>query len=121
MNTKEAIKAEFLKEYSRKDFSRITVKELCAMTPAARTTFYSYYQNTDEVLDEIEDDLISGLRKVAADVSKGDLPAMDFNIFLKETLVCVRKNRDRFRALLTIQPDRRFENKPVIMQTALNL
>lgn len=46
MDTREAIQNEFLKEYSDKEFSRITVKELCAMTPVTRTTFYSYYQNT---------------------------------------------------------------------------
>ncbi len=33
MDTKEAIKAQFMSEYARKAFSEITVKGLCAATP----------------------------------------------------------------------------------------
>ena len=40
MDTKEAIKVQFMNEYARKVFSDITVKGLCAATPVARTTFY---------------------------------------------------------------------------------
>lgn len=111
MDTKEKIQEEFILEYSRKEYARITVKDLCINVPVARTTFYSYYQNTDELLEEIEDRLIRGLRKVAADVSGGNLSDMDFDRFQKETLVYVRKNWSAFCALLTIQPDRRFEKK----------
>ena len=48
MDTKESIKRQFMKEYSNKVFSLITVKGLCAATPVARTTFYSYYDNICE-------------------------------------------------------------------------
>ena len=47
VDTKGAIRQQFMKEYGKKDFAAITVKELCAGTPVARTTFYSYYNNTD--------------------------------------------------------------------------
>lgn len=69
MDTKEAIKVQFMNEYARKVFSDITVKGLCAATPVARTTFYSYYNNTDEVRCEIEDELINGLLEVSKEIS----------------------------------------------------
>ncbi len=34
MNARKAVKARFMKEYARKDFLRITVRELCAASPA---------------------------------------------------------------------------------------
>ena len=62
-----------MKEYARKDFTAITVKALCASTPVARTTFYSYFNNTDDVRCEIEDELIRGLLAVSEKVSGGDM------------------------------------------------
>lgn len=73
MDSRSAIKVQFIKEYARKDFQAITVKALCASTPVARTTFYSYFNNTDEVRCEIEDKLIRGLIAVSEKVSGGDM------------------------------------------------
>ena len=50
-----------MNQYTHRDFNDITVKGLCATVPVARTTFYSYYNNTDDVRQEIEDLLIRGL------------------------------------------------------------
>lgn len=111
METKEAIRNEFLREYMKKNYSRMTIKDLCAMTPVARTTFYAHYQNIDEVLEEIEDDLIAGLKEVAARVSRGDMPEMDFHSFMQETILYIKEHWDGFRALLVTQPDTRFEEK----------
>lgn len=49
MSTKESIQKTFIKLYSKMDYDRITIKELCIQTPVARTTFYSYYSNIDEL------------------------------------------------------------------------
>lgn len=48
MDTRQSIKKQFMELYTKKDFASISVKELCAAVPVARTTFYSYYRNTDE-------------------------------------------------------------------------
>ena len=39
VDTRDAIRQQFMREYGKKEFSAITVKELCARTPVARTTF----------------------------------------------------------------------------------
>lgn len=111
MDTKRAIKEAFLRVYLKKDFHRITVKELCACTPVARTTFYAYYQNTDELLAEIEDEISQGLLHVADEVGRGDIPAMDFEAFVHKVFGYIQNHREYFLALLVAQPDIRFEKK----------
>ncbi len=111
MDTKEAIKAQFMKEYIQKDFPVITVKALCAATPVARTTFYSYYDNTDDVRCEVEDDLIKGLLKVSEEVSSGNLPDMDFSRFMDETEGYIKDNWTYIYAFLVRQPNLRFIRK----------
>ena len=111
MTTKEAIQKEFMQIYTKKEFSCITVKEVCIKTPVARTTFYSYYQNIDEVLNEIEDNLISGILQIALNVSKGNIETMDFSIFLSQTMDYIKNNWNEIHAFLITQPDMRFIKK----------
>ena len=92
MDTKEAYKAQFMKEYDKKDIQGITVKALCAATPVARTTFYSYYDNTGDVRCEVENDLIRGLLKVSQDISSGNLTDMDFSRFMDEIEGYIKDN-----------------------------
>ena len=111
MDTKDAIKQQFMKEYGQKDFAAITVKELCARTPVARTTFYSYYNNTDEVRCEIEDSLISGLLAVAEKISAGSFPDMDMEMFMDETENYIKEHWTYIYAFLVKQPNLRFIRK----------
>lgn len=111
MDTKAAIKAQFMKEYMIKDFSVITVKGLCAATPVARTTFYSYFENTDEVKMSVEEDLISGLKAVSDEISNGNLPDMDFVLFMNGIESFIKSNWTDIYAFLVKQPNLRFIRK----------
>jgi AcrR family transcriptional regulator len=111
MDTKEAIKTEFLREYGRKRDDRISVKELCANTPVARTTFYSYYNNMDEVKEEIENELISRLEEVNRKKFHGDIENMDFNVYLWEIQKVIKDNWRAFYVFLVRQPNLRFIEK----------
>ena len=108
MGTCEAIQSEFMRMYAMEHVDRITVKGLFAAVPVARTTFYAHYRNVDDVLLEIEDSLLEGLFDITERVSGGDLPNIDFGLFLDETFAFVRDRWDIFRALLVDQPDIRF-------------
>lgn len=108
MTTKEAIQKEFMRIYIQKDYTCITVKELCVNTPVARTTFYSYYQNIDEVKEDIEIKLISGITQIASNISNGDMPKMDFSIFLTKTMDYIKLQWEELFAFLIIQPNIRF-------------
>jgi len=108
MDTCEAIRREFVRMYACERMDRITIKGLCAAVPVARTTFYAYYRNVDDVLIEVENGLLGGLAEVTERVSGGDLPSMDFAVFLDETFSFIRRNWSDFHALLVDQPDARF-------------
>ena len=111
MDVKAAIKTQFIKIYEKKDFSRITVKELCESAPAARTTFYAHYDNLDQVKGEIEDELVKGLITVADEISGGNLPDMDFIDFLGGIQKYIESNWDAFRVFTIVQPNTRFIEK----------
>lgn len=111
MDTREAIKLQFMREYGKRDFGEITVKALCAATPVARTTFYSYYGNTDDVKSEIEDGLIGGLLAVAERISDGNFRDMDFSVFMDETQSYIMAHWSEIYAFLVRQPNLRFIRK----------
>ncbi|ACV22876.1 Uncharacterised protein [Slackia heliotrinireducens] len=107
----ESIRSEFMRAYAKERMDCITVKGLCAAVPVARTTFYSHYRNVDDVLEDVEDRLLSGLAEITERVSGGNLPHMDFGVFLDETFGFIKANWSDFRALLVVQPDMRFITK----------
>lgn len=55
------LRRAFLELYRKYPTTEITVTQLCKYAHVARTTFYSHYQNVDELLEEIEDDLMIDL------------------------------------------------------------
>ncbi|MBO5567871.1 MAG: TetR/AcrR family transcriptional regulator [Clostridia bacterium] len=111
MDAKEAIRLQFMTQYAQKDFTDITVKGLCAAAPVARTTFYSYYNNTDDVRQEIEDDLIRGLLEISDMIAAGNYPDMDFSIFMDETEKYIKEHWSDIYAFLVRQPNLRFIRK----------
>lgn len=111
MDTRTAIKEQFIKEYAKKDFALITVKALCAATPVARTTFYSYYDNTADVKEEIEDGLIGGLQAVADKTADGNYPNMEFPDFLNGIEDYMKEHWSFFYAFLISQPNHSFTEK----------
>lgn len=111
MDAKDAIKAQFLSEYMKRDFSQISVKGLCAAAPVARTTFYAYFSNTDDVRALIEDEIISGLEAVTASASNGSLPDMRFDLFMDAVEAYIKENWTAIHAFLVVQPNLRFIRK----------
>ena len=53
--TKGNIRRALIRLSSIKPYPEITVKELCTEAGINRTTFYTHYKNTREVLDDIEE------------------------------------------------------------------
>lgn len=52
--TKEKIRQSLIELSAIKPFPEITVKELCTAAGINRTTFYTHYKNTREILEDIE-------------------------------------------------------------------
>ena len=111
MNTKESIQKTFIKLYSKMDYSSITIKELCIQTPVARTTFYSYYSNIDELKSDIEISFLNGLRSLVFHFQKQDLEFIDLHEFLKYSMMYIENNWETVYAFLVIQPNNCFIDK----------
>ncbi len=106
MQTKQLIKSRFSRLYGKTDYNKITVKFLCEYVPVARTTFYSYYGNLDEVKAEIEDEAIAGIRAVCENIYSGNAE----QIFIS-AVGYISEHRDIFYPFLVSQPNARFIKK----------
>lgn len=93
------------------DYNSITIKELCIQTPIARTTFYSYYTNIDELKSDIEMSFLNGLRDLVFHFQEKDLAFIDLHEFLKCSMVYIENNWEAVYAFLVIQPDICFIDK----------
>ena len=59
IRTKRAIKNSFARLLTEKDINDITISDIAAVADINRKTFYNYYSGVHEVIDEIENDIIS--------------------------------------------------------------
>lgn len=106
-----AMQNAYIQLLREKKSNYVTVKELCSRAYVARSTFYAYYQNTDEVLEDIENELIFTLAHQNNEIMSKQITEKDDLEFYSETLNFVEKNRIRFHTLLIALPDYRFINK----------
>lgn len=106
MTTKDEIKMEFLKLYTEQGYDKINIKELCARIPIARTTFYTYYSNVDEVKSEIEDEVIAQLVKTS-----GDNVDKDIEAYVKASFDYILENKQIFYPFLVSPGNVRFQQK----------
>lgn len=89
--TKIKIKEAFLELYKIKSFQRITVKDICQKMYVARTTFYHYYKNIVEVIEEIEDEVINKLILINDDILNADIKDLKSMEFFEKTIIILIK------------------------------
>lgn len=109
--TQAAIKDVFIKIYRKKGMNGLTIKGLCQEVPVARTTFYSYYENLDDLLSEIEDEFVNGIKILAKTMSEGNIEKLDFSDFFDAVMEHIKNNWDTVEVLLVMHPDIRFMEK----------
>lgn len=88
------LKEALLKLMQKEDIRRITVAELCETAQINRTTFYKYYENTYDLLEETEKDFFDELKK---SFDEGNLSEKDM---LTGTIAYIDRNRDKMKILL---------------------
>lgn len=85
--TKKAIRNAFTELIAQKDINKITVKEIADVADINRKTFYSHYDGVYQIIDEIENELVSVLNEIIGDIDlKRDLENPEI-IFAKLTSV----------------------------------
>ena len=105
IKTKKAIQEGILQLLGEKPIDDISITELARIAQINRKTFYNYYQNPYQVLDELENELVE---EFVCTVNASDWDEwyngreFDFHkIFLSITR-CVQENRDTYHYLLKL-------------------
>jgi len=61
--SKSFLKEALISLLEKKHISEITVKELCELADVNRSTFYAHYEHLYDLLNEMENDIISELKR----------------------------------------------------------
>ncbi|MBQ7600387.1 MAG: TetR/AcrR family transcriptional regulator [Clostridia bacterium] len=69
INTKTAIKESLMELLNAKDFESINISEVCKKAGIHRTTFRTYYDSLEYVLEEIKNDMIKSIFTTSCDKS----------------------------------------------------
>lgn len=120
-NTKNRIQQGLLKCMAEKPFREIYSRDVIAKAEISSRTFYHYYSNKNEVLDDTEDELIQGLKK-AMEADRKDIRKLDhlatneeiierFETAFRETVDYWILNRTTFLTLLSENGDIGFLKK----------
>lgn len=104
--TKNAICTAFVRLWTSTNYNKLTVRQICEETPVARTTFYSYYHNLDEIKQEIEDTTIAAMNKQI-----NCIPPQNKSLRFKAATDYVMENHSIFWAFLIVQPNDSFKEK----------
>lgn len=89
----------------------ISVQELCKKACVGRTTFYSYYQNLDELLEEIEDIFVYDMFKLNNEMLFPEYKSPADFIFFSKSYEYIKDNKDLILGLIVNYPSDRFLEK----------
>ena len=103
--SKKMLKEALIQLLQKKTIEKITIYELCDTAQINRTTFYKYYGNQYDLLDEIENDFFNELEEYLT----LDQPE-DINC-LKRILENLEREQATCRVLINSVPDLAFSEK----------
>ncbi|TSO26612.1 hypothetical protein [Lactobacillus sp. LL6] len=111
MKSKVALKRALIKLLTRQSLMQISVKKLCQEAEVGRSTFYSHYNNLDELLEELENDLVKELSVRDSELAdrKKTKPS-DFSYFL-DVVDYIKEHKTEILVLTKFRPDARFIEK----------
>ena len=105
--TKQTIKDAFWELYKDKKIERITVKDITLKAGYNRSTFYAYFTDVYDILDQIEEDLMPGIEHLPPiDTSREHNPD-----FFENIITIYEKNSTYYSVLLSENGDPRFAIK----------
>lgn len=107
MMTKKIIKDSFWELYKEKKIENITVKDITQKAGFNRTTFYAYFTDVYDVLEQIEDDLMPGIEHLPP-INATREYSIDY---LKNIFTIYEKNSAYYSVLLSENGDPRFALK----------
>lgn len=82
VRTKKSIKNALFKIMEKKELSDITISELTNAAGVNRRTFYTHYRCLTDILDEIESDLVTELKRISCRFDETDFENSVHELFL---------------------------------------
>ncbi|HAE41562.1 MAG TPA: TetR/AcrR family transcriptional regulator [Clostridiales bacterium] len=105
--TKKTIKDAFWELYKEKKIEKITVKDITLKAGYNRSTFYAYFTDVYDILEQIEEDLMPGIEHIPPiDTSREHSPD-----FFENIITIYEKNSAYYSVLLSENGDPRFAIK----------
>lgn len=117
IKTKRAIKNAFAKLLTEKDINDITISDIAAVADINRKTFYNYYSGVHEVIDEIENDIISHVDEALTEIDFKSSIESPYLLFEKLTAV-INTDMDFFGYLLSMNSNVSLSSKIVELLTS---
>lgn len=115
--TKKAIRHAFAELLSQKDINDITIRDIADLADINRKTFYNYYSGIYQIVDEIENEIVSTYEKVLGEVDiKRDLKN-PYRIFERLTSI-INTDLDFYGYLLSVRENVSLVSKIVTMLKA---
>lgn len=87
LRTKKAIRNAFAQLLSEKDIDDITIKDISDTADINRKTFYNYYSGIYQIVDEIENEIVTAFEKALKDVDINKDMQTPYLIFSKLTAI----------------------------------
>lgn len=110
------IKEQFLKLLEQHRFREITIKMICEEAHINRSTFYTYYLDKYDLLDNMIEEHLSELNLIGsqfADAIKNDSDTLRTSslLYLNNLFSYIYENQSFFRTLMTVHPAQNFTQK----------
>jgi AcrR family transcriptional regulator len=113
--TLQKIKQIFNELLVEEGFTNITVKQILQGAHINRSTFYTYFDNKEDLLNEIEADLFQGLKKISKKLLEQDVKFYSdeeaLQTYYHQLVHYIYENRDKFALLAGAKGDPAFISK----------
>lgn len=102
LRTKHFLKKAFIDLVHKKGFSAVTVKDIVEYAQYNRTTFYVYYQNIDDLVEELMEEMFEAIQynSMSKYVSNSRVKVQELTTNSFELLYYIYDHRDYFTLLL---------------------
>ena len=109
--TKKLLMQSLTKLLAEKKVNKITVTELTDLADLNRSTFYLYYKDIFDMLDQIESELVRDFNKACDEFSSHEITYDNMLSFLTFLFEFVNDNADIFKILIGSNEDYSFIEK----------
>lgn len=110
VRTKRSIRSAFAELLSEKDYNDITVTDIAERADINRKTFYNYYRNTEDLVQEIENEAIRNFDTIMQDLKAHNILNSP-ELIVTRISDAIEGNIDYFRDFLIISKNAALFNR----------